>query len=224
MQTTIQFKHNANATVYPFDSLDELAARTAHHLHNKTVGLSGGSTFRHLFPLWIYNHPDCRQTAFFPVDERMVPFEDHRSNWGTAYRLFFKPLGKQAEKSHFASSVKIYKQILDSFFETRPPVFDVIFLGVGGDGHTASLFPNQPYLSDRSSTVLQTRSPVAPFDRITLAPRVLIAARKLITIVGGAEKKDIVKGIFQKNGSLPIVRILSEHPASLLYVDKQIMP
>ncbi len=224
MKKTIQFKHNSKATVVQFDSLEEVAMHSLPFLREKTVGLSGGSTFNKLFPLWVHRSPDCRHTSFFPVDERIVPFESQDSNWGTAYRLFFKPLGKLAERSHFASSATVYRDLLGRFFGSQDPVFDVIFLGVGSDGHTASLFPHQPYLSDYDSMVLQTKSPIAPQDRITLAPKVLVNARKLIVIVTGERKKNVVSGIFQKNTTLPIVRILSERSDSTLFIDRELMP
>jgi len=103
---------------------------------------------------------------------------------------------------------------------TPLPVFDVIFLGVGDDGHTASLFPGQPYLDDLTSVVLGTTSPKPPFKRITLGMAPLIAAKRLLVIVAGAEKRNIVARIFGKDQSIPIVNVLSQRKDSTVFMEK----
>jgi 6-phosphogluconolactonase len=98
-------------------------------------------------------------------------------------------------------------------------VFDTIFLGVGDDGHTASLFPGSPALSDTTSLVLHTRSPKPPHDRITLGLRPLLCARHLVVIVAGQTKAPIMERIRRGDDSLPIVTVLAGRHESELYFE-----
>lgn len=219
----ILFNTNSYASVRYFDSYEQCARDTIPYSTSGTVALSGGSTYEHLFDAWRDLSPDLSGASFFPVDERAVPFDDPQSNWGLACRQFLVPLGKDSDREHFSASLEEYTAILARQFPTGVIIFDTIFLGVGEDGHTASLFPDQTYLNDHDSILLQTKSPVPPVDRITLAPKVLLAAEKVITVITGANKKRIVQEILQLNENLPIVKILSQRAESELYIDKKLI-
>lgn len=205
-----------------FGSLESVAKATLPYLTHGSVGLSGGTTITALFPLWLHLKPDCSSTSFFPVDERIVPFEDTRSNWGNACRLFLNHIGKSSDKAHAALSADQYSTLLQRNFTTKPPVFDVIFLGMGKDGHTASLFPEKQYEIDPEIYVLETLSPVPPPHRISLSPAVLAAAKKLIIIIAGEDKAAATAGIFKKNKALPIVQVVSQRRDSIIYIEQQI--
>jgi 6-phosphogluconolactonase/glucosamine-6-phosphate isomerase/deaminase len=102
------------------------------------------------------------------------------------------------------------------------PEFDLVFLGVGGDGHTASLFPGSPHLDDYESWVLQTESPNPPRKRITLGMGAICGARQVVIIVMGQDKRDIVQKMLEGEEVLPIVRVL-EHPVKKrLFVDRDV--
>ena len=70
-----------------FDNLEHLVELTLPFLERHTVGLSGGSTYRFLYPAWVSAQPAVGQTSFYPVDERAVPFDHADSNWGMVDRL-----------------------------------------------------------------------------------------------------------------------------------------
>ena len=220
----LQFNANASADIISFGNYSSLAEATMPFIQNGFVALSGGNTYSRLFPLWVTLKPDCAHASFFPVDERVVPFDDPQSNWGAAYRNFLIPINREDDKSNFAQSAAQYYSILKSKFNCNFPVFDVIFLGVGDDGHTASLFPRQPYLDDTASVVLETISPKPPFPRVTLGLGPIISAKKVIAIVSGKEKAAIVKKIFQKDFDLPIVKVLSQRKSSTLFIEESILP
>jgi 6-phosphogluconolactonase len=205
-----------------FNSFDELARLTIPYLLKGNVALSGGSTYGRLFPCWTALKPDCRAATFFPVDERLVDFGDPQSNWGAAYREFLSRVGKSSDKANFAAGAEQYRKLLAAHFHAEIPVFDAVFLGVGDDGHTASLFPGGRYLDDFKSVVLATTSPKPPFQRITLAPAPLIAAKTLIVVIAGKEKKPIVEKIFRFDSGLPIVRIITRRKESLLFFEDTI--
>ena len=216
----LSFSGVSRAMLSPFDSLESFASATAAYLHKGNIALSGGVTFGRLFSLWAAEAPDCSGASFFPVDERIVPFDDLQSNWGAAYRNFLAPMNKAREKDHAAVTLSRYDDILRHHFNTDTPVFDVIFLGVGDDGHTASLFPGQPYLDDLSSIVLQTTSPKPPYQRITLGMAPLIAAKTVIVIIAGEGKKPIFKRLVEKDLDLPIAKVLSRRKNSQVWVER----
>ena len=220
---TLFLGDNSCHEIIPFQTIDQLALSTVNFLQVKTVALSGGNTYSSLFPFWIKLKPDCSGTTFFPVDERIVPFDDPRSNWGTTCRNFLQLIGNDQDRDNFMTNPEMYRKILFQKFQQNTPVFDVIFLGVGDDGHTASLFPNTDDCRDLSSVVLQTKSPKPPYNRITLATKVFIHAKTLITIIRGIEKKEIVKKMEKADTSLPIVQVLMQCNRSKIYIEEEIL-
>ena len=220
----LQFNANASAEIITVKDYSSLAEATVDFIQKGFVAISGGSTYSRLFPFWAALKPDCSQASFFPVDERVVPFDDQQSNWGITYRNFLIPINKERDKNNFAQSAVQYYSILKSKFKCNLPVFDIIFLGIGDDGHTASLFPGQPDLDDTTSVVLETTSPKPPFSRITLGLGPIISAKKVIAILSGNEKAAIAKKIFQKDLELPIARVFSQRKNSTLFIEESIMP
>jgi 6-phosphogluconolactonase len=219
----LRFGDNSRATVAPFASLASLASSTAAYLQKGNIALSGGATFGRLFPLWTAAAPDCAEASFFPVDERMVAFDCPESNWGAAYRDFLVPVHKAREKSHDAVTAAGYGDLLRNHFKADLPVFDVIFLGVGDDGHTASLFPGRPYLDDLSSIVLETTSPKPPFQRITLGMAPLIAAKTMMVVIAGEEKRPVFKRLVENDLTLPIAKVLSRRSDSMIWVERNLL-
>ena len=220
---SLRFNKNSSASIHYFTSFQQCAQDTVAYLIRGNIALSGGSTYTALFHFWRNLSPDLSKASFFPADERIVPFDNPQSNWGTAYKEFLEPLGKGSDKNHFAASSDAYATILTQYFKTEDIKFDTIFLGVGDDGHTASLFPSGSYLDDNTSSVLETQSPKPPFNRITLTPKVLSSARNLITIIAGENKKIIVRELLAQNKKLPIVKILSQRTDSELFIERNLI-
>lgn len=196
------------------------ARETRASLQGPRVAISGGSTYAGLFPEWVAAGIPA-DVEFFPVDERAVPIDDPASNWGQARRLLFQPLGRTPE--NFAASASAYHDLLLSNFGAAP-VFDSIFLGVGEDGHTASLFPAGPELADQDSIVVETCSPSPPQQRISLGLATLWRARSLIAAVSGETKRTIVERLLQGDTSLPITLALSGHPCPVLILEHSADP
>jgi 6-phosphogluconolactonase len=223
-KSNIPFPAHYQNTSVSFHTFEELARLTLPYLSKGAIALSGGSTYGRLFPLWAGLSPDCREAMFYPVDERIVPFDDPQSNWGIAYRQFLSRVGRSSDKDNFAISADSYRDLLKKRFLSDIPVFDVIFLGVGDDGHTASLFPGEPYLDDLTSVVLETQSPKPPVQRVTLAMAPLIAAKTLITIIAGKEKKPIMKKLIRNNQNLPVSLVITRRMDSVLFIEKDLIP
>ena len=208
--------------VVRFPGLKELAELTAPYLNCSTVAISVGSTYSQLFPYWLELHPQLIQTEFFPVDERVVPFEAPQSNWGTAYRQFLKPAGRAVDRNKWPQSSDDYCRILKERFGKGLPKFDSIFLGVGNDGHTASLFPGYTLTDSTTAAAIQTQSPIPPVDRITLAPTVLARCSNLVVVLSGKGKEKIARRVIDSDDSLPIVQICRSHPSPILFISNEL--
>jgi 6-phosphogluconolactonase len=132
-------------------------------------------------------------------DERCVPPQDPRSNFRMAQDalLSLVPIPPQnihrmpAERADLASAAREYADVLRSHLPRTAdgwPRFDLILLGLGEDGHTASLFPHAPVLTETRSAVAAYHVPHLRADRMTLIPPVLNRAREVLFLVSGAEK------------------------------------
>jgi 6-phosphogluconolactonase len=157
---------------------------------------------------------------FFPVDERKVPFGDAQSNWKACCEELLFPAGLGDQKAHHAVSAAQYEALLRREFPEGPVVFDQVFLGMGEDGHTASLFPGGDYLKDRKSVALDVVGPKPPPQRVTLALKPLWDCKTLVAVALGASKAPMVRRLREADMSLPITLALAGHGDSVLLLDK----
>jgi len=197
-----------------FENPAEVARAAAEHLVSlrpTSVALSGGSTPRVLYELLANAGEPFRdqiawdQTHFFFTDERHVPPDDPDSNYRMVNEAMFSriPVPKQnihrvpAENQVAGDAAKEYETDLRKFFGAAIPAFDLILLGLGEDGHTASLFPHSPALNETQRLV------VAPFVeklnsyRITLTLPVLNNGKSVVFLVTGASKAEILNEIIK---------------------------
>jgi 6-phosphogluconolactonase len=159
---------------------------------------------------------DWNKTFLFFGDERYVPPEDDRSNYKMAHDslLANAPISDDhvfaipTAPNSLEVCATTYAQTLASFFQTavgQPPTLDLILLGLGDDGHVASLFPHAPSLSLRGTTV--TFSPPGrlppPVDRITMTFDVINAARHILFLVSGENKAEVVRDV--RSGDMSVM-------------------
>ena len=178
-----------------------------------TVALAGGSTPKKLYQLLVdENEPfrakvDWAKINFFWGDERCVAPDSDESNYRMANENLLKPLGISPMNIHrfkgeAAAEVAAadYENFLRLFFNAPTgefPRFDLILLGMGADGHTASLFPQTDILRETEKLV------GAPFvekfgtHRLTLTPKVINNAANIIFQVGGADKSDALREVLE---------------------------
>jgi 6-phosphogluconolactonase len=182
------------------------------------VAVSGGSTPRPMHRMLAaepYRSEILWQkTSFFWVDERCVPVTDEASNYGAAKAdLLGKvpiPVGQihpmPVEMAPDDGALK-YERVISDFFrlgEGHVPPFDLIFLGIGVDGHTASLFPGQKVLKEKKRWVVAVKGGQPNVDRLTMTFSLLNQARQIVFLVSGKRKTAVLKTLFEdKEGHLP---------------------
>jgi len=151
------------------------------------------------------------RTHIFWVDERCVPEKDRASNYGAAKRDFLDKVPIPAghvhpmplEASHEEGAL-IYQQKLMDFFQLEAgqfPIFDLIFLGIGKDGHTASLFPGQKALDETEKPVIAVKGGDPDVNRLTMTYPVLNRAKQIVFLVTGKGKAAVLKTIFEVAGA-----------------------
>jgi 6-phosphogluconolactonase len=199
-----------------------------------TVALSGGSTPRALFQLLATDsftaRIDWSSVQVFWGDERGVPPEHPDSNYRMASETLLDYVPVPESNVHRMQgeldptrAANAYSEILRQTFEESPPVFDLILLGMGDDGHTASLFPGTAAVYERNRWVVGHFVGRLQTWRITLTPVVINAARTVLFLVSGANKaerlKQVLEGAFQPH-VLP-AQIVQPRKSRLLWlVDK----
>jgi len=178
-----------------------------------SIALSGGSTPGLLFTILgdhYSNSVNWEYVHFFWGDERCVSSVDKDSNFGMAKRLFFDrikiPAGNihrvRGEDDPVGESLRYTKEIGD-YITLREgfPVFDIILLGLGEDGHTASIFPGNNHLFHTDDICAVASHPVSGQKRITLTGRVINNAILVIFMVAGKNKARIAGEILNKTKS-----------------------
>jgi 6-phosphogluconolactonase len=193
--------------------IQRMADRTATATKPFTIALSGGSTPRGLHAL-LANDPAVRDRLpwqhlhFFWGDERHVPPDHPQSNYRMAYDtlLSLAPVPSQnihrmpGEEPDAALAAEKYEQELRTFFDLEAgqlPRFDCILLGMGTDGHTASLFPETEALHETRRLVVANWVEKFKTYRITLTVPVLNRADLVVFLVSGAEKAEALKEVLQ---------------------------
>ena len=178
-----------------------------------TIALSGGSTPKNLFNLLATNARTVLpwdRMFFFWGDERHVPPTDPESNYRMADEAMLSkvpvPAGNifrfAAENPSAAAAADAYEQTLKKFFQTEAgkfPTFDLILLGMGPDGHTASLFPGTAALQEKSRLVVANWVDKLKTSRLTLTLPVLNAARCVAFLVSGTDKAPALQAVLEGN-------------------------
>lgn len=176
------------------------------------IALSGGSTPEPLYRLlasetyrdqmvWANSH-------IFWGDERCVPPDDPGSNYGRARRLLLSHVPVPANQIHRIrgemkpeEAVAAYRELLAGFSQDQLnwPRFDLALMGMGADGHTASLFPGQSTPGEERLAAIHVRADYdgRPAERVSLTPAVFNSARNIVFLVSGWDKAEAVAAVLQ---------------------------
>ena len=215
------------------DEFAALAAQAVQSHGRFTVALSGGSTPKSLYSLLasgsIPNIPWDKTFLFFG-DERFVPPDHPDSNYRMVHEtgLFSKVFNDQVfrvptEEKDPDIAARDYEQTLQKFFNLKPgefPRFDLILLGLGPDGHTASLFPGTAALNEKNRVVVANWVEKFHSYRITFTLPVLNHAACDMFLVSGKDKADMVRQVLvDKNADLPSQKVHPEDGRLLWLLD-----
>ena len=186
----------------------ERLARAAREGGN--VVLTGGSTPEVAYKEAAKREPDWSKVSLWWGDERCVPPDDKLSNFGMAKRTLLDRIEQQPRSVHrIKGELGKEEAAADYERELGDTQLDLLLLGVGPDGHVASLFPNAPTLRQRK-TVLPAEAGLEPFvDRVTLSLPTLCGAREVLFLLAGEAKADAAARAFGGTAS-------PDTPASLV--------
>jgi 6-phosphogluconolactonase len=193
------------------------------------MAIPGGSVATHCFPALVELPLDWNRVHLFWADERAVPPLDAESNYGLAARLWLAPAQvptgsvhrMPAERADLTAAADAYAAELSSVLGAVP-VLDLALLGMGPDGHVASLFPDHLLLREEERLVsVVTDAPKPPARRLTLTMPVLARARRVIVVAFGASKADAVsEAVTNEHSELPVAQLLRRAVSSLVLADE----
>lgn len=193
------------------------------------VVLSGGSTPMKLYEKLATENLDWTHIHFFWGDERCVPMDDDGNSFGQTKKILFDKidatnihrintdLQPDSAARHYAHTLK--------FFASPPldfPRFDLVLLGLGEDGHTASLFPNSKVDVDEPVIAVTAHYQDRPANRVTLTPKVFNEAHEIWFLVKGKNKADILNTVLNGERNLelyPAQRIQPKNGNLIWWVD-----
>ncbi len=176
------------------------------------IALSGGNTPKLLFEVLAKEYTDkidWSKVNLFWADERCVPPDDKESNFGMTEKILLRNIPIPEENVHriFAggdpeTEARRYSEDLERHIIIKNgfPEFDLILLGVGDDGHTASIFPNQMELLNSNDAYAVAVHPVSRQKRITLTGKAINNADRICFLVSGKGKKKVVGEILNREG------------------------
>jgi 6-phosphogluconolactonase len=209
----------------------ELASQAIGENGMFTVALSGGSTPRPLYTLLakkpFIKRIDWSRVHLFWGDERCVPPDDPQSNYRMVRETLLAALAVPPEHIHRIqgeeepeSAAARYEQVLQTFFgsigKNHPPraTFDLVLLGMGDDGHTASLFPGSPAVTEERRWVLPQYVEAVSMWRITLTPAAINAAKNTLFMVSGSGKAEALRAVLEGPLQAEVLPAQAIHPVN----------
>lgn len=229
------------------ETADQLAARAAAFIAGRIVAapgrfalnLSGGSTPRRVYACLgaepLRGAIDWTRVDLFWGDERFVPADDARSNFRMTREALLDRLAAPGPRVHAPpvdspspeAAAAAYDRMLRAHYgadalDLRRPLFDLTLLGLGEDGHTASLFPGTPALAVRDRLAVAVTG-AAPEPRISMTYPALGSSREIVFLVSGAAKKDILRRVLAGDAALPASAITTDG-AIRVFVDRDAAP
>ena len=193
------------------------------------VGLPGGSVATTFLPVLAAQSVDWRRIDLFWIDERAVPPDHPDSNYGIASRLLLARARVPAPSIH-----RMYGELPDLDQAARrasddlksiagdPPRIDLALVGVGPDGHVASIFPGAVSASAGSPVIAVYDAPKPPSRRLTMTLSVLADAGIVVIAAFGASKMTAMRGALDESDKKsPVARLLRRAPSSLVLLDRE---
>lgn len=198
------------------------------------IALSGGHTPERAYQIWSTEYREkmpWAKTHFFWGDERFVGADDPKSNYRMAREKLFKNASVPPENIHpiltsypqADEAAREYENVLRTFIAESGPSFDIMLLGIGVEGHTASLFPGSPALAEQKRWAVGVKAPADPPVRISLTFPVLRRARATYFLAAGADKEAIIATLRRESpaetAKLPVA-MLKPEGEEIWFLDK----
>jgi 6-phosphogluconolactonase len=200
-----------------------------------TIALSGGATPKLLFRIIAEEYKtkiDWQKVHFFWGDDRMVPVSNPNSNYGEAKRImldklsilrcFIHPIDglipPRIEAERYGEKIKLIVPM-----KNKLPCFSIMLLGLGDDGHTASIFPNQLHLLSSEAICEAAWHPKTNQPRVTITGKTINNSQKIAFLVTGKGKAEIISEIIHKKGNYlnyPASHIEPAHGELFWFLDK----
>lgn len=206
------------------EELLQIAKEAIQQRGRLAIALSGGRTPAKLYSLWAEVDASAAgvpwdRVHFFWGDERYVDHDDLLSNYRMTREALLSQVTIPSENVHPMPTncaqpddcAQAYEEELRKFFGAAPPAFDLQLLGLGPEGHTASLFPGAAAVDEKTHWVAAVQAPAMPRQRLTLTPAVLNQGRNTCFLVSGPDKREIVQALRDEEepsaSELPAARI-----------------
>lgn len=218
-------------------SFTELVKNILKDKEKVTISLSGGSTPKSLFDYWSKYHAndiDWKSVYLFWGDERCVPPTDEQSNYKMTKDHLLDNIPIPAEnifriegENNPEEEAKRYSEVLMNEVEVTNgvPSFDLIILGMGDDGHTASIFPHEMHLWNSAELCVVANHPESGQKRVSLTGKVINNAKRVAFLVTGANKQEKVKLIIESKehvqDTYPAAKVNPTKGELLWYLDKE---
>jgi 6-phosphogluconolactonase len=239
----------SDTEVRAFPTLEDASRPLAHALARQlctavaerrqaTLALSGGSTPRRLYEVLATEHADLpwKHIHVFWGDERFVPCDSEDSNYRMARETLLDEVAipdtnvhpwptemSDPEAAALAMQAEIERIFGCSAVGGDPPHFDVMLLGLGEDGHTASLFPNSPALRVDRRWAIPSEAPKAPRQRLTMTISVLNASRYVQFLVAGEDKRQALRCAMEEpSPDCPASLVRPEHGVITWWLDEEV--
>lgn len=229
-----ELKPFANATALAKACADEFVAWADETAAIKSVAVSGGRIAKDFFSA-VARQAQARgqllaHVHFFWADERCVPPADAESNFRSAAELLFQPLNLPAANLHrirgedepaaAALAAEAELRRIAPANASGQPMLDLVLLGMGEDGHVASLFPGESEAVMASSAVYRAvTASKPPPRRISLGYGALAAAREVWVLASGAGKEAALRASSAETGQTPLARVLRQRAATQIFTD-----
>ena len=231
----LKFAHDAELA-------GEVAARWLERIHQAhqassrhTAALSGGRIARPFLAAVasrvIAQRTPLDHVHLFWADERCVPPDDPESNYRLAAEAFLQPVAFPPEQVHRIEGERSPEEAAQraeadlrrtlGARQADLPALDLVFLGLGEDGHVASLFPGAGIAAEAvDRTLVAVTGPKPPPNRVTLTYAAIAAAREVWVLVAGAGKQPALEQSLAPNGRTPLARVIANRPATILFVSE----
>jgi 6-phosphogluconolactonase len=190
------------------DHVPSSFARLVTSVAPRSIALSGGGTARTCYELLATAaNVDWRSVEIFFGDERWVPVQDPESNEGMARLAFLDEVEPAAIHSMHGAGPTIEEaaDAYDALLRASPPI-ELVHLGLGPDGHTASLFPGSPSLDETERLALATGDNLHPHLRLTITFPAIAASRLAVVTVAGSDKREAMDRL-RAGDDLPAARV-----------------